>query len=63
MDVLYSEFSKEEKDKCWSIYKGIFDPTYSESINNIQNKYDYRAENYYASLTQVADAIYSVNHL
>ncbi len=63
MDELYSKFSKEEKDKCWSIYKGIFDPTYSESINNIQNKYDYRAENYYASLTQVADAIYSVNHL
>jgi hypothetical protein len=35
MDRLDNEFSKEEKDKCWSIYKGIFDPKYSESIKNI----------------------------
>ena len=44
-------YKKEEKDKCWSIYKGIFDPNYKESIKYIQTKADYNSENYYAALT------------
>jgi hypothetical protein len=63
MDKLGDFFTKEEKDKCWSLYKGIFDPKHTESINYIQNQNDYRAVNYYSSITQAADAIFSIVHL
>lgn len=56
-------FSKDDLDKCWSIYKGIFDQNHSQSIRHIQGKVDYRAKNYYGALTQVADAMFSVEQL
>lgn len=56
-------FSKDEKQKCWSIYKGIFDPNHSESIRHIQGKTTYKSKNYYSALTQVADAMFSIEQL
>lgn len=57
------DFTQEEKNKCWSIYKGIFDNSYNESIKHIQNKYDNSARNYYSAITQVVNTIYSVDFL
>ena len=61
-------FNSEEQDKVWSIYKGIFDLDPKNmnpvsSINKIQSKYDYRAQNYYNLLTQLTDSIFSVDFL
>jgi hypothetical protein len=32
---LNNVFTREEWNKCWSIYKGIFDLNYKKSINHI----------------------------
>jgi hypothetical protein len=56
-------FDEKEKDMCWSFYKGLFDPKHSESIKNIQSKYDYRSKQYYQHLTQTATSMYSVQFL
>ena len=46
----------------YSLYKGIFAPK-GNSIQAIQAKEDYRAQNYYNLLTQVVDSINSVKFL
>lgn len=56
-------FTEEERDKTWSIYKGIFDSREPSSINAIQSKYDHRAQNYYNMITEVTDSIFSINFL
>lgn len=55
-------FTKDEKNKLWSIYKGIF-ATEGNSISAIQSKEDYRAQNYFNLITQVTDTISSVKFL
>lgn len=54
-------FSEEERDKLYSIYKGIFSSKDVESIYRIQNQdiYDYNTTNYYSLITQVIDSIFS----
>lgn len=63
MDTL--NYTEEEKDKTWSIYKGFFSSDDKESIYNIQNKdvYDHNVKNYYSLITQVADSLFSVDFL
>ena len=55
-------FTDEDLNKMYSLYKGIFAPK-SNSIWAIQAKEDYRAQNYYNLLTQVVDSINSVKFL
>ena len=55
-------FTDEDLNKMYSLYKGIFAPN-GNSIQTIQAKEDYRAQNYYNLLTQVVDSINSVKFL
>lgn len=55
-------FTDEDLNKMYSLYKGIFAPD-GNSIQAIQAKEDYRAQNYYNLLTQVVDSINSVKFL
>lgn len=55
-------FTDEDLNKMYSLYKGIFAPK-GNSIQAIQAKEDYRAQNYYNLLTQVVDSINSVKFL
>lgn len=55
-------FTDEDLNKMYSLYKGIFDPN-GNSIQAIQAKEDYRAQNYYNLITQVVDSINSVKFL
>lgn len=55
-------FTDEDLNKMYSLYKGIFAPN-GNSIQSIQAKEDYRAQNYYNLLTQVVDSINSVKFL
>lgn len=55
-------FTDEDLNKMYSLYKGIFAPD-GNSIQTIQAKEDYRAQNYYNLLTQVVDSINSVKFL
>lgn len=62
-DTLTSlNFTDEDLNKLYSLYKGIFAPN-GNSIQAIQSKEDYRAQNYYNLLTQVVDSINSVQYL
>lgn len=57
-------FTDEDLNKMYSLYKGIFAPNpNSNSIQAIQAKEDYRAQNYYNLITQVVDSINSVKFL
>lgn len=57
-------FTDEDLNKMYSLYKGIFDPNPNgKSIQAIQAKEDYRAQNYYNLITQVVDSINSVKFL
>lgn len=57
-------FTDEDLNKMYSLYKGIFDPNPNgKSIQAIQAKEDYRAQNYYNLITQVVDSISSVKFL
>jgi hypothetical protein len=38
-------FTPDEKDLCYSIFKGIFDPKNKTSIKSIQNNYKYNVKN------------------
>lgn len=55
-------FTDEDLNKMYSLYKGIFAPK-DKSIQAIQAKEDYRAQNYYNLITQVVDSINSVKFL
>lgn len=55
-------FTDEDLNKMYSLYKGIFTPN-GNSIQTIQAKEDYRAQNYYNLITQVVDSINSVKFL
>ncbi len=55
-------FTDEDLNKMYSLYKGIFAPN-GNSIQTIQAKEDYRAQNYYNLITQVVDSINSVKFL
>lgn len=55
-------FTDEDLNKMYSLYKGIFAPN-GNSIQAIQAKEDYRAQNYYNLITQVVDSINSVKFL
>lgn len=55
-------FTYEDLNKMYSLYKGIFAPN-GNSIQTIQAKEDYRAQNYYNLITQVVDSINSVKFL
>lgn len=55
-------FTDEDLNKMYSLYKGIFAPK-DKSIQAIQAKEDYRAQNYYNLITQVVDSISSVKFL
>lgn len=55
-------FTDEDLNKMYSLYKGIFAPN-GKSIQAIQAKEDYRAQNYYNLITQVVDSINSVKFL
>ncbi len=55
-------FTDEDLNKMYSLYKGIFAPN-DNSIQAIQAKEDYRAQNYYNLITQVVDSINSVKFL
>lgn len=60
-------FTDEDLNKMYSLYKGIFAPLLfapnGNSIQAIQAKEDYRAQNYYNLITQVVDSINSVKFL
>lgn len=57
-------FTDEDLNKMYSLYKGIFAPNPDgKSIQAIQAKEDYRAQNYYNLITQVVDSINSVKFL
>lgn len=59
-------FTDEDLNKMYSLYKGIFAPNSNSngnSIQTIQAKEDYRAQNYYNLITQVVDSINSVKFL
>lgn len=55
-------FTDEDLNKMYSLYKGIFAPK-DKSIQAIQAQEDYRAQNYYNLITQVVDSINSVKFL
>lgn len=55
-------FTDEDLNKMYSLYRGIFAPN-GNSIQTIQAKEDYRAQNYYNLITQVVDSINSVKFL
>lgn len=62
-DILVKlNFTDEDLNKMYSLYKGIFAPN-DNSIQAIQAKEDYRAQNYYNLITQVVDSINSVKFL
>ena len=66
-------FTDHEKDVVWSLYKGVFENEFEsttiessnnkgfKSINTIQSKYPYTAQNYYNMITEVVDSIFSVD--
>ena len=55
-------FNTDEKDRIYSLYKGIF-ATKGNSLSAIQSKEDYRSQNYFNLITQVADTVSSVKFL
>lgn len=51
-------FNSEQQDKCYSLYKGIFDEGYDSSIKHIQNSYSKSVKQYYQTITQTADSMF-----
>ena len=62
-EFLMENFTEDEKAKCWSIYKGLFDRSNSESLLAVQSKYPNSTNDYYSMLTQVVDTMFSVSYV
>jgi len=54
-------FTDQDIDRFWSIYKGFFDG--ESSLFNIQRKEDHNVRDYYATITQAMDSMFSVNYV
>jgi hypothetical protein len=54
-------FTDQDIDRFWSIYKGFFDG--DSSLFNIQRKEDHNVRDYYATITQAMDSMFSVNYV
>lgn len=55
------DFTDEQKNVLYSIYKGIFGD--GNSIYGIEQNYGYENENFYELITQVADTLFSVSFM
>lgn len=59
----YLDMKLSDRDYCYSIYKGFFDPNHPESIKAIQNNNSYKSKQYYQAVTQAVDSMFDVKFM